>query len=63
MGQVIGTSDKKGEQPQDMPVRVPDLYATIMDRLLDLGAVRSMAGIPPEVSQVLHSGKPIPGLS
>ena len=63
MGQVIGTSDKRGEQPQDMPVRVPDLYATIMDRLLDLGAVRSMAGIPPEVSQVLHSGKPIPGLS
>ena len=63
MGQVIGTSDKNGEQPEDIPVHVPDLYATIMDRLLDLGAIRSMAGIPAEVSQVLHSGKPIPGLS
>jgi uncharacterized protein (DUF1501 family) len=63
MGQVIGTSDKNGEQPKDLPVHVPDLYATIMDRLLDLGAIRSMAGIPAEVSQVLHSGKPIPGLS
>ena len=63
MGQVIGTSDKNGEQPKDLPVHVPDLYATIMDRLLDLGAIRSQAGIPAEVSQVLHSGKPIPGLT
>ena len=63
MGRVIGTSDKHGEQPKDMPVLVPDLYATIMDRLLNLGEVRSTAGIPAEVSQVLHSGKPIAGLT
>lgn len=28
-GQVIGSSDKNGEQPEDRPVRIPDLHATL----------------------------------
>ncbi|MDA1229750.1 MAG: DUF1501 domain-containing protein [Planctomycetota bacterium] len=32
-GQVIGTSDENGEQPQDRPVKVPDLHATFCHAL------------------------------
>ena len=59
MGQVIGTSDKNGEQPEDIPVSVPNLYATIMETILDVGAVRATPGIPGEVSQVIHGANPI----
>ena len=59
MGEVVGSSTKDGGQPNSDRVTIPNLYATIMDRILDLGAIRSMAGVPEEVSRVLHGASPI----
>ena len=38
---------------------IPNLYATIMETVLDTGAVRAMVGIPPEVLQVINGASPI----
>ena len=59
MGRVVGASTKDGGQPADNLVTIPDLYATIMDTLLDTAAIRSMTGIPEVVTQVLGGGSPI----
>jgi len=59
MGQVVGSSTKDGGEPASDRVTIPNLYATIMDTVLDTGAVRAMAGIPPEVLQVINGASPI----
>ena len=59
MGQVIGSSTKDGGEPASDRVTIPNLYATLMEQLLDTGAVRAMAGIPPEVNNVISGAAPI----
>jgi hypothetical protein len=59
MGQVVGSSTKDGGQPDSNQVTIPNLYATIMETVLDVGAVRATTGIPSEVSQVIHGTGPI----
>jgi uncharacterized protein (DUF1501 family) len=59
MGQVVGSSTKDGGEPASDRVTIPNLYATIMDTVLDTGAVRAMVGIPPEVLQVINGASPI----
>ena len=59
MGQVVGSSTKDGGEPASHRVTIPNLYATIMETILDVGAVRSTPGIPGEVSQVIHGASPI----
>ena len=59
MGQVVGTSTKDGGEPASNRVTIPNLYSTIMETVLDTGAVRAMAGIPPEVLQVINGASPI----
>mgnify|MGYP003315816572 CR=1 FL=1 len=59
MGQVIGSSTKDGGEPASDRVTIPNLYATLMEQLLDTGAVRSMAGIPNEVNTVISGASPI----
>ena len=59
MGQVVGSSTKDGGEPASHRVTIPNLYATIMETVLDVGAARSTAGIPSEVSQVIHGASPI----
>ena len=59
MGHVIGASTKDGGQPADNPVTIPNLYATIMESILDTTAVRSMTGVPESVNRVLGSAPPI----
>ena len=59
MGQVVGTSTKDGGEPASDRVTIPNLYATIMETVLDTGAVRAMAGIPQEVLQVINGASPI----
>ncbi len=58
-GHVVGSSTKDGGEPYDNVVRVPNLYATIMDTILDTSAIRTQPGIPGEVIQVLGGGSPI----
>ena len=59
MGQVVGSSTRDGGEPASDRVTIPNLYATLMDRILDTGAVRAMAGIPNEVNEVISGASPI----
>ena len=59
MGQVVGTSTRDGGEPASDRVIIPNLYATIMGTLLDTAGLRAVAGIPPEVSQVMNGSSPI----
>ena len=59
MGQVVGSSTKDGGEPASDQVTIPNLYATIMETILDVGVVRATPGIPEEVSRVIHGASPI----
>lgn len=59
MGQVIGSSTKDGGEPASDRVTIPNLYATLMEQLLDTGAIRAMTGIPTEVNTVISGASPI----
>lgn len=50
MGQVIGSTTAKGEEPKDNPLTPNDLWATVYRHL----------GIDPEQSFYDHSGRPLP---
>jgi hypothetical protein len=62
MGQVIGQSARDGGEPSSEPVTIPDLIATIMHTLVDLGEARVTDGLPPGLINVLTRGQPIRGL-
>ena len=53
MGQVIGSTNKKGEVPKDRPLVPGDLWATVYNHL----------GIDPERAFLDHGGRPTPILS
>lgn len=62
MGQVIGQSSRNGGEPASEPITIPDLIATIMHTLVDLGEARVTDGLPPSLLNVLTRGEPIRGL-
>ncbi len=62
MGQVIGQSARNGGEPASEPVTIPDLIATIMHTLVDVGEARVTDGLPPSLLSVLTRGEPIRGL-
>ena len=62
MGQVIGQSARHGGEPASEPITIPDLIATIMHTLVDLGEARVTDGLPPSLLNVLTHGEPIRGL-
>ena len=62
MGQVIGQSARNGGEPASEPITIPDLIATIMHTLVDLGEARITDGLPPNLLNVLTRGEPIRGL-
>ncbi len=53
MGQVIGSTNDKGERPQDRPLSYQDLLATIYHSM----------GIDPSHTFINHAGRPVPILS
>jgi hypothetical protein len=63
MGQVIGQSARDAGSPSSNPVRIPNLVATILNSLLDMGRVRITAGVPREIAQTMAGYEPIPGLT
>jgi uncharacterized protein (DUF1501 family) len=63
MGQVIGQSTRDGGAPSSTPVRIPNLVATVLHTLLDMGQVRTAAGVPREVTQTMAGWEPIAGLT
>jgi hypothetical protein len=62
MGQVIGQSTRDGSRPQTDPIGIPNLVATILQRLVDPGELRIVRGMPAEVVQVA-TAEPIGGLA
>lgn len=62
MGQVIGQSNRTGAEPASDPIRIPNLLATIMGTLFDLGKLRVTPGVPNEVLKAAFSADPIAGL-
>ncbi len=62
MGQVIGQSNRHAAEPQTEPVRIPNLIATILHTLFDVGELRLVPGAPREIAQTMTGWEPIPGL-
>jgi uncharacterized protein (DUF1501 family) len=63
MGQGIGQSNRDAGAPSSDPVRIPNLIATILNTLFDMGEVRLATGLPRELTQTMAGWEPIPGLS
>jgi hypothetical protein len=61
-GQVIGQSTADAGQPYTDPVRIPNLIATIMHTLFDVGQLRLAQEVPRDVSRLITDGEPIKGL-
>ncbi|MGE0755898.1 MAG: DUF1501 domain-containing protein [Pirellulaceae bacterium] len=59
MGQVVGQSSRDGGQPATTPYRIPNLIATIMHALLEVGKLRLIQGIPAEVGRSILEAEPI----
>jgi hypothetical protein len=60
-GQVIGQSTRDGGEPATDPVGIPNLVATVLQRLVDPGELRLVSGLPAEVVRAA-TAEPIPGL-
>jgi hypothetical protein len=61
-GQVIGRSDRQAGAPASNAVRIPNLVATILHTLFDVGELRLIPGLPRELAQTMTGWEPIPGL-
>jgi hypothetical protein len=61
-GQVIGRSDRTAGAPATNPVRIPNLIATVLHTLFDVGELRLVPGLPRELAQTMTGWEPIPGL-
>lgn len=59
MGQVVGESTAKAEEPKTDPIRMPDMLATLLHAQYDLGEVRVQRGLPKEMLDLIGSGQPI----
>jgi hypothetical protein len=62
MGQVIGQSNRSAGEPASTPVTIPNLIATILHVLFDVGEVRILPGVPREIGVTMTAWEPIPGL-
>ena len=62
MGQVIGRSTAKAEEPQRDPVTLDNLFATVMHVLFDVSALRRHAGLPRDIASLLERGRPVADL-
>ncbi len=62
MGRVIGNSSRDGGEPADNPVTIPDLVATVLHTLVDVGQARLIDGLPANLLALLNRGTPIRGL-
>ena len=59
MGQVIGRSTAKAEEPRSDPITLDDLFATVMHVLFDVQTLRTQASVPRDIVTLLERGQPI----
>ncbi len=62
MGQVIGQSDRQAAQPMTSPYTTSHLMGTIMQTLFDVGEMRLVSGIPPQIRRLVEESVSIPEL-
>jgi len=62
MGQVIGQSSRKADEPDSDPITPLNLMATIMHTLFDVGKLRVQRGVPGELLSFVESAPPIAAL-
>ncbi|MEE2676562.1 MAG: DUF1501 domain-containing protein [Planctomycetota bacterium] len=62
MGQVIGQSDRQAGQPISTPYTTAHLMGTIMQTLFDVGEMRLVSGIPPQIRRLVEESVSIPEL-
>ena len=62
MGQVIGESNADASRPAADPMNNQNLIATVMHQLMDVGQLRTVAGLPQDVMRAVTAAEPIPGL-
>lgn len=61
-GQVIGQSTSDAGRPASTPVDNSQLVASILHSLLDVVELRTVTGLPDDLSQIISRYRPIPGL-
>lgn len=59
MGQVVGQSAQTADVPAADPVSTPELMATIMHALFDVGELRLRQGLPTALTKLIENGQPI----
>jgi uncharacterized protein (DUF1501 family) len=59
MGQVIGRSTSKAEEPATEPIRMSDMLGTILHTMFDMGEVRVQRGLPRELLTLTDAAHPI----
>ena len=62
MGQVIGRSTTKAEEPLGDPVTLDNLFSTIMHVLFDVPALRLRPELPRDIASLLDRSRPIADL-
>lgn len=62
MGQVIGRSSRKADEPASDPITPRHLMGTIMHTLFDVGKLRVQRGIPSDLLAFVDQTQPIAGL-
>jgi uncharacterized protein (DUF1501 family) len=58
-GQVIGRSARNNDVPASDPVSTPNLLATVMHYLFDVGAVRVARDVPATINRAVNEARPI----
>ena len=59
MGQVVGQSSAKADEPRSDPVTLGDLSATVIHTLMDVSALRLQTNVPGNIASLLERGQPI----
>ncbi len=59
MGQVIGRSTPKAEEPQSAPITLDHLFATVMHVLLNVPALTAQPDVPRDLASPLVRSQPI----
>ncbi len=63
MGKVIGQSDRQAGEPITTPYTTAHLMGTVMQTLFDVGEMRLVSGIPPQLRRLVEQSSGIPELT
>jgi hypothetical protein len=63
MGKIIGQSDRQAGEPITTPYTTKHLMGTVMQTLFDVGQMRLVSGIPPQLRRLVEQSNGIPELT